>query len=66
MGSLGRWALLEVALRMASYGAVIALFPDRPHYVFFAAFFSDFLLYELRMRALFGFFPLVRLLRQAH
>ena len=66
VGLLGRWALLEVALRMASYGAVIALFPGRPHYVFFAAFFSDLLLYELRMRALFGFFPLLRLVRQAH
>jgi O-antigen/teichoic acid export membrane protein len=66
MGTLGRWALLEVALRMASYGVVIVLFPDRPHYVFFIAFVSDFLLYELRMRALFGFFPLVRLLRPVH
>jgi O-antigen/teichoic acid export membrane protein len=66
MGTLGRWALLEVALRMASYGVVLALFPDRPHYVFLVAFFSDFLLYELRMRALFGFFPLVRLLRPVH
>jgi O-antigen/teichoic acid export membrane protein len=66
IGTLGRWALLEVALRMASYGVVIALFPDRPHYVFFLAFFSDLFLYELRMRALFGFFPLVRLLRPVH
>ncbi len=66
MGSLGRWALLEVALRMASYGLVILVFPDKPHYVFFIAFVSDFLLYELRMRALFGFFPLVRLLRPVH
>jgi O-antigen/teichoic acid export membrane protein len=66
MGSLGRWTLLEVALRMASYGVVISLFPDKPHYVFFVAFVSDFLLYELRMRALFGFFPLVRLLRPSH
>jgi O-antigen/teichoic acid export membrane protein len=63
MGSLGWWALLEVALRMASYGVVISLFPDKPHCVFFVAFVSDFLLYELRMRALFGFFPLMRLLR---
>ncbi|QSI31089.1 polysaccharide biosynthesis protein [Variovorax sp. RKNM96] len=66
MGSLGRWALLEVVLRMTSYGLVISLFPDKPHYVFFVAFFSDFVLYELRMRALFGFFPLVRLLRPVH
>jgi O-antigen/teichoic acid export membrane protein len=66
MGSLGRWTLLEVALRMASYGVVIALFPDKPHYVFFVAFVTDFLLYELRMRALFGFFPLVHLLRPSH
>lgn len=66
MGSLGRWALLEVVLRMASYGLVMLLFPGKPHYVFFIAFFSELLLYELRMRAQFGFFPLVRLLRPAH
>lgn len=66
MGSLGRWTLLEVGLRMASYGVVISLFPDKPHYVFFVAFVTDFLLYELRMRAQFGFFPLVRLLRPSH
>jgi O-antigen/teichoic acid export membrane protein len=66
MGTLGRWALLEVVLRLLSYGFVISVFPDKPHYVFFVAFFFDFLLYELRMRALFGFFPLVRLLRPVH
>ncbi|MET3493603.1 polysaccharide biosynthesis protein [Variovorax boronicumulans] len=66
MGSLGRWALLEVVLRMAAYGVVMLLFPGKPHYVFFIAFFSELLLYELRMRAQFGFFPLVRLLRPAH
>jgi hypothetical protein len=62
MGSLGRWALLEVALRLASYGAVVAVFPDKPHYVFFLACLSDFVLYETRMRLHFGFFPIVRLL----
>ncbi|MCY1516894.1 hypothetical protein D9M68_515530 [compost metagenome] len=65
MGSLGWWTLLEFALRLASYGVVISLFPDKPHYVFFIAFVTDFVLYELRMRALFGFFPIVRLLRPA-
>ena len=65
MGSLGWWTLLEFALRIASYGVVISLFPDKPHYVFFIAFVTDFVLYELRMRALFGFFPIVRLLRPA-
>lgn len=44
---------------------MISLFPDKPHYVFFIAFVTDFVLYELRMRALFGFFPIVRLLRPA-
>lgn len=62
MGSLGRWALLEVALRLSSYAAVVALFPERPHYVFFIACLSDFALYETRMRLHFGFFPIVRLL----
>lgn len=67
MGSLGGWALLEVALRLASYGAVVAVFPSRPHYVFFIAVVTDFVLYETRMRRQFGFFPIVRLLarRQA-
>ena len=65
MGSLGRWALLEVALRLLSYGAVILLFPGRPHYVFFIACLSDFALYETRMRLQFGFFPIVRLLRRS-
>jgi O-antigen/teichoic acid export membrane protein len=65
MGSLGRWALLEVALRLLSYGAVIMLFPGRPHYVFFIACLSDFALYETRMRLQFGFFPIVRLLRRS-
>jgi O-antigen/teichoic acid export membrane protein len=63
MGSLGRWALLEVALRFASYGVVIVLFPARPHYVFLLACVSDLVLYETRMRLVFGFFPLYRLLR---
>lgn len=62
MGSLGRWALLEVALRLASYGAVVAVFPDKPHYVFFIACLSDLALYETRMRLQFGFFPIARLL----
>jgi len=67
MGSLGAWALVEVALRLASYGAVVMVFPDRPHYVFFIACVTDFVLYETRMRLQFGFFPIVRLLtrRQA-
>ncbi|MGJ7530235.1 polysaccharide biosynthesis protein [Variovorax sp. GB1P17] len=62
MGSLGRWALLEVVLRFLSYGVVVALFPDKPHYVFFLACVSDFALYETRMRLAFGFFPFMRLL----
>lgn len=62
MVSLGQWALLEVALRLASYVAVAALFPGKPHYVFFIACVSDFVLYETRMRQQFGFFPVVRLL----
>jgi hypothetical protein len=43
------------------------VFPDRPHYVFFIACVTDFVLYETRMRLQFGFFPIVRLLtrRQA-
>ena len=65
MGSLGRWALLEVTLRLLSYGVVILLFPGRPHYVFFIACLSDFALYETRMRLQFGFFPIVRLLRRS-
>ncbi|KQX21951.1 polysaccharide biosynthesis protein [Variovorax sp. Root434] len=67
MGSLGRWALLEVALRLASYVAVAAMFPGKPHYVFFIACATDLALYETRMRLHFGFFPLLRLLarRQA-
>ncbi|MFM9923789.1 polysaccharide biosynthesis protein [Variovorax sp. H27-G14] len=63
MGSLGRWALLEVALRFVSYAVVIVLFPGKPHYVFLLACVSDFVLYETRMRLVFGFFPLQRLLR---
>ncbi|MBT2332534.1 polysaccharide biosynthesis protein [Variovorax paradoxus] len=63
IGSLGWWALAEVALRLLSYGAVVSIFPGKPHYVFFIAAFSDLLLYEVRMRALFGFFPLARLVR---
>ncbi|MET3177421.1 UNVERIFIED_ORG: O-antigen/teichoic acid export membrane protein [Variovorax guangxiensis] len=62
MGSLGRWALLEVALRLASYGAVAVLFPGKPHYVFFIACVTDFVLCETRMRLHFGFFPILRLL----
>lgn len=63
MGSLGRWALLEVALRFLSYAVVIALFPGKPHYVFLLACVSDFVLYETRMRLVFGFLPIQRLLR---
>jgi hypothetical protein len=62
MGSLSRWALLEVVLRLLSYAVVVALFPDKPHYVFFLACVSDFALYETRMRVAFGFFPFMRLL----
>jgi O-antigen/teichoic acid export membrane protein len=62
MGSLGRWALLEVALRLLSYGIVVSIFPYKPHYVFFLACVSDFLLYEIRMRSQFGFFPFIRLM----
>jgi hypothetical protein len=39
------------------------MFPGKPHYVFFIAAVSDLLLYEVRMRALLGFFPLARLVR---
>jgi len=63
MSVLGGWALLEVVLRLLSYGVVVSVFPGKPHYVFFIAFVSDFLLYEVRMRALFGFYPFVRLIR---
>lgn len=63
MSVLGGWALLEVVLRLLSYGVVVSVFPDKPHYVFFIAFVSDFLLYEVRMRALFGFYPFMRLIR---
>ena len=63
MSTLGYWALAEVALRLLSYGVVVAIFPGKPHYVFFIATVSDLVLYEVRMRALLGFFPLVRLIR---
>lgn len=63
MGSLGRWALAEVLLRLMAYGVVVSMFPGKPHYVFFIAAVSDLLLYEVRMRALLGFFPLTRLVR---
>ncbi|WP_418145547.1 polysaccharide biosynthesis protein [Variovorax paradoxus] len=63
MGSLGRWALAEVLLRLMAYGVVVSMFPGKPHYVFFIAAVSDLLLYEVRMRALLGFFPLARLVR---
>ena len=63
VNSLGRWALAEVALRLFSYGAVVSVFPDKPHYVFFVACVFDFLLYEIRMRSLLGFLPFVRLVR---
>jgi len=63
VSTLGYWALAEVALRLASYGVVVSVFPGKPHYVFFIAAFSELLLYEVRMHALLGFFPLVRLIR---
>lgn len=63
MDALARWALLEVVLRLASYAVVVPLFPDRPHYVFLVACVSDFVLYEVRMRRQFGFYPFVRLVR---
>ncbi|MET3917026.1 O-antigen/teichoic acid export membrane protein [Variovorax sp. OAS795] len=63
MSTLGYWALAEVALRLVSYGVVVSVVPDKPHYVFFIAAFSELLLYEVRMHALLGFFPLVRLIR---
>ncbi|MDP9965143.1 polysaccharide biosynthesis protein [Variovorax beijingensis] len=63
MGSLGWWALAEVLLRLLAYGVVVSVFPGKPHYVFFIAAVSDLLLYEVRMRALLGFFPLARLVR---
>ncbi|WP_431130634.1 lipopolysaccharide biosynthesis protein [Variovorax paradoxus] len=63
VSTLGYWALAEVALRLLSYGVVVAIFPGKPHYVFFIATVSDLVLYEVRMRALLGFFPLVRLIR---
>jgi O-antigen/teichoic acid export membrane protein len=63
VSTLGYWALAEVALRLLSYGVVVAIFPGKPHYVFFVATVSDLVLYEVRMRALLGFFPLVRLIR---
>ena len=65
MGALGRWALLEVALRLASYAVVVPLFPAKPHYVFFMACLTDFVLYEVRMRRQFGFYPFMRLVRGA-
>lgn len=65
MGMLGRWALLEVALRLLSYALVVPLFPGKPHYVFFLACVTDFVLYEVRMRRQFGFYPIVRLVRGA-
>jgi O-antigen/teichoic acid export membrane protein len=63
VSTLGYWAMAEVALRLLSYAVVVAVFPGKPHYVFFLAAFSDLVLYEVRMRALLGFFPLVRLVR---
>jgi O-antigen/teichoic acid export membrane protein len=63
VGTLGYWAMAEVALRLLSYVAVVAVFPGKPHYVFFLAAFTDLVLYEVRMHALLGFFPLVRLVR---
>ena len=52
----------RLAPSSSSYAAVVALFPDKPHYVFFLACLSDLALYETRMRLHFGFFPIVRLL----
>lgn len=63
VSTLGYWALAEVALRLLSYSVVVAIFPGKPHYVFFIATVCDLVLYEVRMRALLGFFPLVRLIR---
>ena len=63
VSTLGYWAMAEVALRLLSYVVVVAVFPGKPHYVFFLAAFSDLVLYEVRMHALLGFFPLVRLVR---
>lgn len=63
MDALARWAALEVLLRLLSYALVVPLFPDKPHYVFLLACVSDFVLYEVRMRRQFGFYPFVRLVR---
>ncbi|MDP9930564.1 polysaccharide biosynthesis protein [Variovorax paradoxus] len=63
MSTLGYWAMAEVALRLLSYVVIVAVFPGKPHYVFFLAAFSELVLFEVRMHALLGFFPLVRLVR---
>lgn len=60
---LGARALLEVAIKAVAYGGVILLFPRQPHFVFPAIALTDLLLYEFRMKRLWGFFPLARLLR---
>lgn len=65
VASLGLWALLEVLLRLLSYAAVAAVFPGKPHYVFFAACFTDLAIYEVRMRIAFGVFPIARMVRGA-
>lgn len=60
---LGARALVEVGIKAAAYGGVLLLFPQQPHFVFPAIALSDLLLYEFRMKRLWGFFPLARLLR---
>ncbi len=54
---LGRWALAETGIKVALYAVVWLLFPSRPHYVFAFSFFSELILYEFRMKALWGFIP---------
>lgn len=62
MASLRRWAVLELALRLAAYALVLRLVPERPHLVFLPAFVVELAVYEWRMRARFGVFPLLALL----
>lgn len=62
VGSLGRWAFAEVLIKLALYAAIAVIDPARPHYVFLFACVSEFLIYEIRMRALWGFSPFARLI----
>lgn len=61
--SLGYWTAAEFCIKLVVYGYFILVVHDKPHYIFPVMALVEFLLMEIRVNILLGYWPCLRIWR---